>query len=370
MGRPDVSVAQSMTPVDSPPRHDELEITVFGPGYGESIVLHMGDGIWIVVDSCIDKDGQPQALEYLRSLGVAVQKDVRLVIATHWHDDHIRGISKLFSACTSADFCCASAFCQKEFLTVIGALENGHRDSVGFGVREIHDIFTQLKQTKQIPKFAIVNRQIFHRGPTKIWALSPHDDIIIKFLQNARKMLPNPGQSKKRISTPSPNMTSVVLWVTIGDVAFLLGADLERQGWQKILACQARPRGNASFFKIPHHGSKNADVPDVWKQMLTANPYAVLTPWMLGKRSLPKKNDVSRIRAQTPNAYSTAKPNLLTARPRQAQMVSKTIRESQIKLRKTRLETGRIRMRRPLTGLQNWQVETTGFACHLQDILP
>lgn len=33
------------------PRLDEIEVSLLGPGYGESVVVHMGGGEWMVVDS-------------------------------------------------------------------------------------------------------------------------------------------------------------------------------------------------------------------------------------------------------------------------------------------------------------------------------
>ena len=35
----------------------------------------------------------------------------------------------------------------------------------------------------------------------------------------------------------------------------------------------------ASVFKVPHHGSENAQVDRVWCEMLQERPIAVLTPW-------------------------------------------------------------------------------------------
>lgn len=42
MGLRHVPVVQSVTAMSRPPTGDELEITLFGPGYGESIALHIG----------------------------------------------------------------------------------------------------------------------------------------------------------------------------------------------------------------------------------------------------------------------------------------------------------------------------------------
>lgn len=98
-----------------PPQPHEIEISLFGPGYGECIVAHLGAGEWMIVDSCIDKSARPAALEYLRTIGVNASQHVKWVLATHWHDDHIRGLSDIVSECESAEFACSMALRNKEF---------------------------------------------------------------------------------------------------------------------------------------------------------------------------------------------------------------------------------------------------------------
>ena len=99
------------------PSPDEIEVSVFGPGYGEAIALHIGDGKWILVDSCIEPESKlPASLHYLRSLNVDVNSAVKLVVATHWHDDHIRGISTILSECRSAMVSFSGALRKAEFL--------------------------------------------------------------------------------------------------------------------------------------------------------------------------------------------------------------------------------------------------------------
>ena len=80
MGTGDDAVVRAVTAAETPPARDEIELTLFGPGYGESVVLHIGDGAWAIVDSCIDKDGRPSALSYLENLDPA--EVVVLVAAT------------------------------------------------------------------------------------------------------------------------------------------------------------------------------------------------------------------------------------------------------------------------------------------------
>ena len=38
------------------PATNEVEISLFGPGYGECIVIHVGENEWVIVDSCIDAE--------------------------------------------------------------------------------------------------------------------------------------------------------------------------------------------------------------------------------------------------------------------------------------------------------------------------
>ena len=67
----------------TPPAADEIEITLFGPGYGEAIAIHLGEGVWLLVDSCIDPDSKAPASEtYLEQIGVNAEQ-VRAIVASH-----------------------------------------------------------------------------------------------------------------------------------------------------------------------------------------------------------------------------------------------------------------------------------------------
>ena len=103
---------------DIPPQSDEFELSLFGPGVGECIVVHIGDGQWVVIDSCLGPETkQPVALSYLNSLGIDIAHSVSVVIVTHWHDDHMEGGATLLDAATNAIFCCSIALRKDEFLS-------------------------------------------------------------------------------------------------------------------------------------------------------------------------------------------------------------------------------------------------------------
>lgn len=82
---------------DSPGR-DLIEVSIFGPGKGESVLVHLGQNQWIIVDSCIaPRTREIPALEYLDQIGVDASTQVRLIVATHAHDDHFaEGYSRKF----------------------------------------------------------------------------------------------------------------------------------------------------------------------------------------------------------------------------------------------------------------------------------
>ncbi len=359
-----------MTQVGGSPDGEEFEITLFGPGYGEGIVLHTGDGRWAIIDSCTNADGEPLAFRYLQSIGVDPTNEVDLIVATHWHDDHIRGMAALVRACKKATFCCASVLCDHEFLAITHALEKHHFSSIGSGVHEIHEVFSHLASKQPKPVFAIANRRILSKGACEIWSLSPRDSNFLSFLRSINQLLPSQGRSKRRIPSLSPNRISVVLWIKLADIIVLLGSDLEKPGWIEILQDTARPNGKASVFKVAHHGSQNAHEPRVWRQMLEDEPVAVVTPWRIGHRSLPSQQDVQRILSCTPNAYATTK---LKSPPRSSRrrsnMIRRTLRESGIELRRISGPTGMIRIRWSLHSQDGWRIEKIGSACHLEDFV-
>ena len=355
-----------MTNAGAPPKRGEFELTIFGPGYGECVILHAGDGIWAIVDSCIDEKGTPRALRYLEDINVDAAKAVRLVVATHWHDDHIRGMSQLVETCEGADFCCAAVLCREEFLRISAVLAR-HSIVAGSGADEISSVFCRLQTKRAKPTHAIANRRIFSANGCEIWSLSPSDANFETFLRTIRDLMPSEGEAKRRIPDLSPNRAAVALWIEVDDVVVLLGSDVERNGWREILRSEARPRGRASAFKIPHHGSENADLPMLWPKILNNDPHAVLAPWQRGSQTLPRRSDVKRILSNTANAYSSARAASMNARPnRRRREVDRTIRESGMQLQELPMSPGMVRLRRVIGKQTPWKTELFGMACHLE----
>src|SRR5258708_1379830 len=116
------------------PNPDQIELSIFGPGFGECCVLHLADDNWIFLDFCIHSATKnPASIDYLNSRRVSHDK-VRFVVATHWHDDHVRGMAAQLRAFDQARFCSSSALTNKEFLATIVAYEERHNIAGGSGV--------------------------------------------------------------------------------------------------------------------------------------------------------------------------------------------------------------------------------------------
>lgn len=355
-------MAEIIDDVGDPPKAEDFEVTLLGPGYGESIVLHVGNGVWILIDSYIHTDGTPVALDYLRRIGIDPAHAVRLIVATHWHDDHIRGMTKLVTECSNARFSCADAFCKREVLAIVGALAHKPASQASSGLEEIYGVITRLTERNSTPTYASANQRIFANKGCEIWSLSPSGLVFHRFLESLSDQLPSGNRTKTRVRSLSPNDVAVALWVRVGDAVALLGSDLERSGWIHILGSRERPSGQASVFKVPHHGSQNAHVADVWRCLLAREPYALVTPWRRGTSTLPSVGDMLRIRSYTRNGYITSVGGA-GGRSRSG-MVDRTLRKMNVQLRRVMMTPGAIRLRRPVSET-TWTVEKLGTAREL-----
>ena len=111
---------------------------------------------------------------------------VRLVVATHWHDDHSRGLASLLRAATNARFATSAAFQVAEFTRLIATADPVHRRS---GIDEFAAIVEILRDRRTSdapgqlgePLWAFPSRTLLElsepgRGfSSNVRALSPSD---------------------------------------------------------------------------------------------------------------------------------------------------------------------------------------------------
>jgi beta-lactamase superfamily II metal-dependent hydrolase len=348
------------------PAIDEIEVSVFGRGYGEAICVHLGDGEWMLVDSCLYPGTKtPASLRYLSALGVAVNSQVRAVVATHWHDDHVQGIGTIVQACDNATIVCSAAIRSKEFIAFVMRQEFA-KGVLGSGVDELRTLLQICAARGRAPIWAKANLPLHPRPPgdvPRVVALAPSDDAVDRTL---RALIATATQAEvtvpRRYSAPEgANGASVATWIRNAEVALLLGADLETStntetGWNAVIT-YALPARRASAVKIPHHGSHTGHHDEMWSKLLDPDCLAIITPWIRGRKRLPTDADIARIRSQTNKAYITALPSQVVSAKKQDQLVRKLHGAQISELR----GWGHVRARRRLDE-SSWRVELEGDA--------
>jgi hypothetical protein len=361
-----------------------LEVSIFGPGFGECVVLHLGGGHWGVVDSCLDPGSKrPAALHYFQSIGINAEASVRFVVATHWHDDHIQGISSLFQEAKTAVFACTEAVGKPEFSEVLAAWTGTRYLAGGSGVDELRAVLTELKKRQPAtryptPKLASANKVLWELAgnlSATVKALSPLDAAVMATMAQLRKAMPKFSRARRRLPNLTQNDASVVLSVRVADHLTLLGADLEVRndrglGWMAIVDGIGSGAAVHQGFKVAHHGSPNADHDEIWNRLLMPQPWAATTPFVSGSVRLPSVTDCRRIFNRARASYLTAPPHPTKFRDPD-RTVERTVREATISAHFVPGKYGHVRLRKrvdePVDGA--WRVEMFGHALKLEDYL-
>ncbi|MFC9809750.1 MBL fold metallo-hydrolase [Streptomyces griseoaurantiacus] len=322
---------------------------------GECVVIHLGNGEWMIVDSCVRTGSKtPIAIEYLQELGLDVAESVKSVVATHWHDDHVKGISSLLQEATNARFYAAGVFRRDEFLAVSQRRHIASKFSSG--VEELAKVRAIIAQRKEMGGGALETVTAVqrisaspNRAVREIWALSPSAEDAERGFEHIASIIDSALGKAARLPSLPPNDVSVVLHLETAAGGILLGGDLEHhpstraRGWHAVLDHPGRPTGASTLYKIPHHGSHNADCPEIWQHLLEEEPVCVLTPFERGKTPLPRPSDVDRIRTQVGRVFVTSTRRYATTRRDRA--VDKVINETTRSFRPHTLQMGHIQAR-------------------------
>ena len=345
-----------------PPAIDEIEVTLFGPGYGEAIAVHLGEGAWMLVDSCIDPDSKaPASGKYLEQIGVDARQ-VRAIVASHWHDDHVGGISQLAARHPKADFVISAVFNDKDARAFLAAYSGASSSGLARGAKELFGVMRVRKTVFPALHRSNVLEATLNAQQVRVTALSPVPAAFAQSLAHLAQYLPRKGQAINHAPEHRPNFEAVVLHVDVGDGAVLLGADLEdhdKFGWSAVVADQwSGAKRPATAYKVAHHGSYTGDCPQVWTALLKSDPVACLTPFTLGDLRLPTDADKERVKGNTPHAYISSGAS---RRPDMDSRQLKRLGDICKKLARVDAGFGAVRLRRQI-GAPSWEVELFGAA--------
>lgn len=293
------------------PANDEIEITTIGGGInGESIVVHIGNGHWVIIDSCtFPKDKKtPLALKYLKEIGVTPKDSVLEVVCTHWHLDHINGLNNIVYECENARLFMPNVGNASDYIRLI--LPETVDTETNSQILEIFDKSIEIikgREKNNWPIYTTCNSQIaFTDFPDKtqveLLALSPSHQLQDDF---SRKLVDGTAESltediKKRIL--NPNLCSIACILRTPNFNAVIGGDLEKQnaddsvcakdcncpnrlGWCSIYDTSTAYQYNQSFdnIKIPHHSSVTGYCPRLWDTN-SQKPIATSTLYSKGSK--------------------------------------------------------------------------------------
>ena len=349
----------------APPAADEIEVTLFGPGFGEAIAVHLGDGIWLLVDSCIDPDAKASASGvYLDKINVGPDQ-VHTIVASHWHDDHVRGISQLATKYLSASFILSAVFNDKEAMAFLSAYSGGSSSGLARGAKELFSVVEGRDNVFPAFHKSLVIDETLDQRPIKVTALSPLSAAFCQNIAHLAQYLPKKGGAINHAPELDENLEAVVLHIDLGNDAILLGSDLMNHakfGWTAVVADKwSGSRRPATAYKVAHHGSKSGDCPQIWTTLLQPDPIACLTPWTLFGRRLPTNGDKQRVKKNASSAYIVS---AASTSPRIDSRQLKRLRDIANNISLADADFGAVRLRKKI-GARSWDTELFGAAQQL-----
>jgi hypothetical protein len=305
------------------PDPDEIEVTLLGPGVGECVVVHLGAGHWLIVDS-YDDHGVPAARRYLDGLGVSPEQ-VDVLVVTHVHRDHYEGIGLLHDYYREAALHVPAAMGHATFAQVWGIDMASDGEMLGGLVGAFARAKTRRPPSGRsgLRKLA-VNGVVLRVADVTVRALSPSDAAVIEGDAALAEVLKTGDPLAVANHLKRQNATSAVLHVDAGHCAVLLGADLEvsphRHGWHAIIGNPDMPDlTRSSLVKVAHHGSDNADHDVIWQHLATDEPHLLVAPYWPSRLPRPER-DIPRLRGRGHCLWQAAPSSTWNVRPDGAQV--------------------------------------------------
>lgn len=271
------------------PADDEIEITTIGPGFknGESVVIHYGDGNWMIIDSCKAND-EVLPLEYLSAINVSFD-NVKVVVCSHWHQDHYLGLHDILQKCKNAEFKIGKIGNFSNFVQYIlkaNALQTNRAD----GWKEFEKCLDALETIgKRKPQYLYHDQLIDYNDKVDInlYCFGPSDEAMNAFDKLLVNLdISNPQEIK--LNELKENMVSLSVTLSHKKNSALIGCDAEvnRSNKYAIYDCRcdcdkAKATGFCnviheskvfarlipfSFVKISHHSSVTGYCPKFWEE--------------------------------------------------------------------------------------------------------
>jgi hypothetical protein len=289
------------------PRPGEFTLYVFGPGYGESQVLALPDGKWVVVDCCIMED-IILPLELLRHFGAT---SVDLLVVTHPDLDHYKGLPEFIQGIPVRRLWRYPGFQTLRELLIL--LEQQEPEPRVTEMLRAHESMAKLMRSPQGEEGYYGLFWAPQGAPYEVYCLAPSSrekattfEALPELIRRLKRGEKISAQDKRRFMERG-NLLSLALSLRWNDrkSGLLLGGDVEREsgeehGWRGVLANlkednDLKNRGlwllqGLRLVKASHHGSAGAFCAEAWEQFSTPAPVetVVVTPFNRGSNPPPR----------------------------------------------------------------------------------
>ena len=302
----------------------ELSIHVIGSGRGESVLLHLPDDTWGVIDCCSGVSGPDESDSNLtlRFLVAKKVESLEFLCLTHPHTDHYRGMSALlarFSKISSfwsfpsfplsqsaALFPALTSIAQESEISagavgdeVVASIPKRWREDIA-ELRYIRNQIIRRSKAGEIElRYAQASNPLFAKrfcsadgkvADLTIRAVTPTGNDILSYYDPLNEWNDR-GRTKPHPLYPDINKISSAFEVRFGETTLLLGGDALSQQWENSLRTSIPAlSNNVDFVKVSHHGSSTAASEPLWESVTSPEhrTVAVITPF--SSCCLPKKD--------------------------------------------------------------------------------
>lgn len=273
---------------------------------------------------------------YIKDVLDVSTENVKFVLLTHLHSDHISGVCDLLTECKNAKLYLPASITSESARRIIQIATLNRQDLTG--LNQCLNLFEFIKENG-IPINSVKRGDVIYRGDNvSIVALSPSQETMNSFNLDYQSQIDiiekrlKQGNVPYRLPLSSEfNHHSIVLKVNYLRYNLLLCADLpvHKQsglGLTPLLKDLAKDDRKITLFKVPHHGSHNgvtlqeiykvisSDFND-WLSVLDENmPRFAMT----AKSNVPQDKMVKEMIAITPKCYITTNPKKRYEEPKEA----------------------------------------------------
>lgn len=322
-----------------PPGDGRLVVYFSGPGFGESTVLALPDGKWLVVDSC-SHHGTCVPLSLLRHFGV---QTLDLVVVTHPDLDHIGGLAELLESIPVRRLWRYPQGTQIRELVLkwrrkydpdgrLSELEAAMESMENLAdSNNVHIPYCTSSWPRDCAYRLTCIAPVSHDWQAALRAIERAlVDLGDGRVELAEKIVAAIKGENVRVGG-HPNQVSLALQLEWGSFKLLLAGDVEKgdasekSGWRGVLG-ELREEGqldllqDVTVVKVAHHGSDGSFLEEAWNEHSRSGRVraAVVTPFSKGGTPPPHVQTLSSLRRFADLLFLTNSEGTVADRPVQA----------------------------------------------------